>query len=155
MLLYHGSGQMVPYPEIRMGKFKKDFAWGFYCTNNKEQAIRWAQKNATPVLNLYTYTEDPSLRILRFPEMTEEWLDFIIFCRSGGLHKYDIVEGPMADDQVWNYVNSYLDNKIPREVFWMLAKFRHPTHQISFHTMQALACLQFQEAQDVTGRTIQ
>ena len=28
--------------------------------------------------------------------MTEEWLDFIVACRQGKSHKYDIVEGPMA-----------------------------------------------------------
>lgn len=155
MLLYHGSGEIVEYPEIRMGKYTKDFSWGFYCTNNREQAIRWCIRNPHPVLNIYTYTEDPTLRILRFPELSEDWLDHVVACRQGKLHDYDIVEGPMADDQIWNYINSFLDGKIPREVFWMLAKFRHPTHQISFHTMRALACLQFKEAQDADGRTIQ
>lgn len=30
--------------------------------------------------------------------MSDEWLDFITDCRSGKVHSYDIVEGPMADD---------------------------------------------------------
>ena len=41
-----------------------------------------------------------SLKILKFPEMSDVWLDFIAQCRSGKTHNYDIVEGPMADDTV-------------------------------------------------------
>ena len=40
--------------------------------------------------------------------MSDEWLYFIAQCRSGKTHNYDIVEGPMADDTVWNYVNDFL-----------------------------------------------
>ncbi|MBP5671201.1 MAG: DUF3990 domain-containing protein [Victivallales bacterium] len=31
-LLYHGSQQIVRLPEIRIGKYTKDFSFGFYCT---------------------------------------------------------------------------------------------------------------------------
>lgn len=40
--------------------------------------------------------------------MSDEWLDFIAKCRIGKIHNYDIVEGPMVDDTVWNYVNDFL-----------------------------------------------
>lgn len=40
--------------------------------------------------------------------MCDEWLDFIAECRVGKIHEYDIVEGPMADDTIWNFVNDYL-----------------------------------------------
>jgi len=43
---------------------------------------------------------DTSLKILEFKEMTEEWLDFIIDCRHGKPHDYDIVIGAMANDQI-------------------------------------------------------
>lgn len=85
----------------------------------------------------------------KFPEMSDEWLDFIAICRSGKHHDYDIVEGPMADDTIWNYVNDFLSGDISREAFWALAKFKHPTHQISFHTEVALKCLSFKEAIEV------
>lgn len=42
--LYHGSGQIVEFPEIRKTRYTKDFSWGFYCTNNFKQAVRWANK---------------------------------------------------------------------------------------------------------------
>ena len=41
--------------------------------------------------------------------MTEEWLDFIVACRSGKTHNSDIVIGAMADDQIYTYVSDYID----------------------------------------------
>ena len=75
--------------------------------------------------------------------MTDDWLDFIAKCRNGETHTYDIVEGPMANDTNWNYVNDYLTGRINRKQFWVLAEFKYPTHQISFHTLSALNCLTF------------
>lgn len=144
MILYHGSRQLVEYPEIRITKFHKDFYYGFYCTLLKEQAKRWAVRyQNTGVINEYAYTPDETLKILKFSEMTEEWLDFIVSCRLGKAHSYDIVEGPMANDTIFNYVQNFVDGKISREAFWALAKFKRPTHQISFHTVKALSTLTF------------
>lgn len=78
--------------------------------------------------------------------------DFIAKCRSGETHSYDIVEGPMANDTVWNYVNDFLTGRISRKQFWVLAEFRHPTHQISFHTLSALDCLTFDGSEVIYDR---
>lgn len=152
MELYHASGEIVEFPEIRKGKYGKDFSWGFYCTEDYEQAKRWAKRNRTSqIVNIYQYKENSGINILKFTKMTDEWLDFIAICRAGNIHAYDIVEGPMADDTVWNYVNDFLRGDISREAFWELAKFRHPTHQISFHTLKALDCLTFERSQKLDG----
>lgn len=146
-ILYHGSHDVVRFPEIRKGLYTKDFSWGFYCTNNLEQAVRWANRgNGKAVVNEYVYTPDAKLSVLKFETMTDEWLDFIAQCRSGKLHKYDIVEGPMANDTIWNYVNDFIKGTINRKQFWALAEFRYPTHQISFHTLSALNCLKFERS---------
>ena len=145
MLLYHASKEKVEIPEIRITKFTKDFSWGFYCTNNYEQAVRWANRGiGEPVINFYEYNPNTNLKILKFEKMTDEWLDFIAYCRSGKKHDYDIVEGPMADDEVWDYVEDFLSGRITREAFWALAKFKHPTHQILFCTDKALKTLTYQ-----------
>lgn len=39
MVLYHASKEIVEFPEVRKTKYTKDFSWGFYCTNNFEQAV--------------------------------------------------------------------------------------------------------------------
>ena len=153
ILLYHGSKEKVVYPEIRITRYTKDFSWGFYCTNNYEQAYRWAdRRSAEGIVNVYRYIENPKLKILRFPEMSDEWLDFIARCRAGESHPYDIVEGPMADDTIWDYVNGFMSGQISREAFWALAKFKHTTHQISFHTVNALRCLTFERGEPVHDR---
>ena len=152
-LLYHGSAMEVIYPEIRITRYTKDFSWGFYCTNSYEQAYRWADRRSSQgIVNGYKYTENPELKILHFPEMNDEWLDFIARCRSGESHPYDIVEGPMADDTIWDFVNGFMSGKIPRNVFWEYAKFKHPTHQISFHTINALRCLEFERSEPIYDR---
>ncbi|MCM1160386.1 MAG: DUF3990 domain-containing protein [Roseburia sp.] len=150
MILYHGSKEIVKIPEIRIPKYNKDFYFGFYCTVYSEQAIRWATRfDGVGYLNEYQYRPDGTLNIKIFPEMTEEWLDFIVACRTGKSHGYDIVEGPMADDTIFNYVQNFLDGKISREAFWSLAKFKKPTHQISFHTEKALTKLKFIKGSEV------
>ncbi len=150
MILYHGSRETVEAPEIRIAKYNKDFYYGFYCTVFPEQAKRWAVRHSgTGIINEYLYQPNDSLHVLRFSEMTEEWLDFIVACRSGKSHNYDIVEGPMANDTIFNYIQNYVDGKISRAAFWELAKFKKPTHQISFHTAKALTTLQFIKSYEV------
>lgn len=151
MLLYHGSTQIVKCPEIRITKFHKDFYFGFYCTSIESQAVRWATRFGDGIVNVYEYKENSNLKILRFEKMTDEWLDFIVACRNGKAHDYDIVEGPMADDTIFNYVQGFIDGNISREAFWSLAKFKYPTHQISFHTEKALQSLTFVDARTCHG----
>ena len=150
IIIYHGSTQIVEYPEIRVAKYNKDFYFGFYCTRMKEQAERWATRYGRKgYVNCYEYTPDKKLKYLLFEEMTEEWLDFIVACRRGQSHDYDIVEGPMANDTIFNYVQDFVDGKISRAAFWELAKFKKPTHQISFHTAKALTTLEFLKGYEV------
>lgn len=150
IIIYHGSREIVKAPEIRASRYNKDFYYGFYCTKFSEQARRWAVRfSGKGIINEYYYTPDNKLRVLTFSEMTEDWLDFIVSCRLGKSHDYDIVEGPMANDTIFNYVQSFVDGQISREAFWALAKFKRPTNQISFHTPKALKTLSFLKGYEV------
>ena len=152
MELYHANKEIVQYPEVRKARYTKDFSWGFYCTNNFKQAVRWANRGiGDPIINYYEYKPNEKLNILRFPEISDAWLDFIAECRSGKTHSYDIVEGPMVEDTIFNYVQAFVDGKITRAAFWELAKFNHPTHQISCHTISALDTLTFMGSEEVYG----
>lgn len=146
--VYHGSNQEIRKPVILTDGFTKDFGFGFYCTSIESQAQGWSmRKDGRNIVNCYTVEKlDDSLNVLIFDNMSEEWLDFIADCRSGKTHNYDIVEGPMADDKIFNYVESFLENEITREQFWALAKFNHPTHQIAFCTKRALDYLTFERS---------
>ena len=151
MTVFHGGYSIIKNPKIITGRNTKDFGPGFYCTVIREQAERWAKRYDTPIVNTYTVRLNTDLNILEFKSMTEEWLDFIIQCRNGEPHNYDIVIGAMADDQIYNYVADYLDGVITREQFWVLAKFKHPTHQINFCTESALKCLEFVIGEEVSS----
>ena len=144
-IIFHGSNVEVAKPRILQNGFYKDFGYGFYCTNIEKQAKRWAiTRKGDSVVNRYKYTPDNKLKVLSFEEMSDGRLDFVAASRKGIEHNYDIVEGPMADDQIWNYVEGFISGKVSREVFWGLVKFSYPTHQIVFCTEEAIKTLTFE-----------
>lgn len=75
-----------------------------YCTELERQAKRWAVSKHNPhIVCIYGYEPNEELNITKFPEMTDEWLDSVAACRHEEAPPYDIVEGPRADDEVWDY----------------------------------------------------
>ena len=56
-------------------------------------------KKGESIVNCYTYVQNGDLNLCIFKEMTEEWLEFVVNCRRDREHRFDIVEGPMADDR--------------------------------------------------------
>ena len=136
VIIYHGSNTAVEKPRILINGHYKDFGYGFYCTNMEKQAKRWAlTRRGASVVSRYQYVKNKELKILEFPYMTEEWLQFVVEC-------------PMADDQIWDYVEDYMAGKISKAAFWELVKFKYPTHQIVFCTERALETIHF-EGSDV------
>ena len=101
-------------------------------------------ENPPPLYDLTTLQRDAN-RLLGYS--AQQTLDLSLIHIS-----YDIVEGPMADDTIWDYVNGFTSGQISREAFWALAKFKHPTHQISFHTVNALHCLAFERSEPIHDR---
>ena len=147
MELFHGSNVVVDQPKIITDGYYKDFGYGFYCTNLEKQAKRWALvKQHGHVVNVYDYLENKSLNTLVFDEMTDEWLDFVVACRQGIKHDYDMEEGTIADDTIWNYVDDFTRGEISRTAFWELVKFKYPTHQIVFCSEKALKQLHFKRS---------
>lgn len=95
-------------------------------------------------MNRYEYTVNESLKVLSFDDISDEWLDFVANCRQGVEHNYDIIEGPMADDKIWNFVELFANGRISRSAFFELAKFNNPTHQIVFCNEKSLKCIHFE-----------
>lgn len=147
--IYHGDAHIVVHLELPRDGRLWDFGYGFYGTESLRQAKRWAlTRRPVSAVTCYVYKESSGLDVLSFPEMSEEWLDFIVSCRRGSGHDHDIVEGPMADNRIWNYVEDFVAGEITREAFWELVIFRHPTHQIAFRTEDALETLRFEGADE-------
>ena len=105
MKIYHGSIFIVKNPSLEILNYRTDFGKGFYTTTDIEQAKRWTKikKERAQVrnknekikryINIYEYTENKNLNILKFEEATEEWLKFIFKNRQsdGLVHQNDIV----------------------------------------------------------------
>ena len=115
MIVYHGSSKKVPHPDVDHSFRALDFGKGFYVTNVREQAERWARRKASltggrAVVNQYRMSEDFSgLRIKTFTDDLVEWIDFVCDCRDekNVFQQYDLIIGKVADDKVFRVVDMY------------------------------------------------
>ncbi len=115
MILYHGTTEIIRHPDISFSKDYLDFGRGFYLTTFQEQAEKWAMRKAlrkqkTAVVNVYELTDFlEQYNILRFENENDKWLDFVCDCRKGRTlyQKYDVVIGPVANDDVFKSVDLY------------------------------------------------
>lgn len=154
-IVYHGSFREISSPLVLNHKFNKDFGIGFYVTDIKSQAEKWSiRKDTTGVVTVYDFKLSPEYNYKYFNTINDEWLNFIVDCRKGVLHYYDVVEGPMADDKLFAWLERYMNNEITREELYILAKFRYKTNQIAFNTSSSInGCLSFKYSYKV-GRDV-
>ncbi|MBS5936795.1 MAG: DUF3990 domain-containing protein [Clostridium sp.] len=148
-MIYHASYTKIELPEISKIKYPKDFSFGFYCTLTKEEAEYLALKYTTPTVNVYKISNPSSLSIKVFEDYGDEWLDFVISCRNGNTHKYDVVIGPIADDTIYDYIEAYSSNQMNKSYFYESMKSKYSVHQISFHTIKALCSICFIESYEI------
>jgi len=155
MKVYHGSDIRIDTVDLSKSKPAKDFGQGFYVTKLREQAEEMAKRIANwnhshPVVTEFEFDEysfeDDRFKILHFIDYTEEWFDFIMLNRKNRskkqIHDYDIVEGPVADDDVTQRIYVYLQGQISKKDFLEELKFHKPTHQICFCTIEALQTIE-------------
>ena len=156
MILYHGSFLEIPRPDLQYSRPNVDFGRGFYTTPLKEQAVKWCGKfkrrDKDGVISRYIFDEAASstLKTLKFDAYSEEWLDFILTCRSGhDTSDYDIVEGGVANDKVFNTVELYFDGLIDKAEAISRLRYEKPNLQLCFRTEAALARLRFEGSEQV------
>ncbi len=161
MKLYHGSKDIVDKPLVSYGRDNLDFGKGFYTTNVQAQAEKWVQRfillGHKGYINVYDYDEAEArtkYRYKNFPEYNEEWLDFILACRNGSkiYQDYDIIEGGIANDKVFNTVELYFQNLIDKETALSRLKYEKPNNQICFINQEVQdAVLHFESYYEVKG----
>lgn len=142
-IIYHASYMKIEFPKISKVKYPKDFSFGFYCTLIKEEAEYLALKYTTPIVNVYEITNLSSLSIKVFEDYSDQWLDFVISCRNGNTHKYDVIIGPISDDTIYDYIDAYIDGQMNKTYFFESMKSKYPSPQISLHTIKALDSINF------------
>jgi len=155
MIVFHTSYTKIEKPDLVHSRRCLDFGKGFYVTPLRAQALRYGKKfirNAQPaVLNRYELKIDESLAKKHFEKYDEEWLDFILACRRGEkIQQYDIIEGGIANDKVFNTIELYTQNLISKQETLSKLSFEKPNWQICFASQRAIdLCLQFKNAEQI------
>ena len=129
---------------------RRDFGKGFYTTILQSQSKEWGyrlslrEKKKKYFVYEYLFEENSVLNVKRFDALSEEWLEFIKENRSkGGLqHNYDVVIGPVADDNTMETVQLYIANILTASEAVERLRYNKVNNQVSFHTEKALQYLQ-------------
>ena len=148
MNVYHGSTKIVDKPLVNKGRKYLDFGQGFYVTNLREQAIDWATRpintGKSQYLNIYDFDlaaiEVGRYRCARFDAYNDYWLDFVIANRHGNLisQSYDVIEGGIANDRIFNTIELYDAGLITREEALARLKYEKPNDQICIRNQEII-----------------
>lgn len=160
MMLYHASNVEVAQPQIIRSSRMLDFGFGFYTTTNCEQAERFAKRvverrgTGKPLINSYSFDADDAFgncSLLRFEKADADWLDFVAANRTGSYSgpSYDIVYGPVANDDVYRTINAYLGGFAERKTTIKNLLTRKLCDQMVFTNEKALAFLRFAGVKEV------
>lgn len=122
MIVFHTSNTPVPQPDVLHSRKYLDFGQGFYVTPTKMQAVNYAQRftkwGEDAFLNSYEMAapDTARFRCKRFERYDEEWLDYVSACRLGlPVEPFDIIEGGIADDKVYNTIDLYFAHQIAKD----------------------------------------
>lgn len=162
MLLYHGGNVEIHRIDLDKCRPYKDFGRGFYLTDIRKQAERMARRVANiyggkPVVNIFAlddaFQERDDLVIKNFGAMpSEEWAFFVMNNRNRHFadiadkncnhdNKYDVVVGPIADDDMALLFRQFQNGLITPASLVKGMTFRETTRQFSFHTPNSLQLL--------------
>ena len=156
MILYHGSYLEIAEPDLTHSRSNVDFGRGFYVTPLYEQASKWCGKfkrrGKAGIVSRYAFDEsrETELKTLKFDSYSEDWLDFILNCRSGkDTTDYDLVAGGVANDKVFNTVELFFDGLIDKAEAIKRLRYEKPNLQICFRTEKALGLLSLEGSEMV------
>jgi len=156
MQVFHGSNIRIEKIDLARSEYFKDFGRGFYVTGIRKHAEERAmdtvrkKKMGEPVVTEFKYSEHypdtVGLSVKRFPTLSEEWVKFVAMNRNPDIthpaHKFDIVEGPIADDKMVFQIKEYFLGKITIGTLIKRLTYKEPTHQICFCTIESLYALE-------------
>jgi len=168
--LFHGSTMEIEKIDLNKCRPFKDFGCGFYTTPQREQALKMAKRTVRifregksciteylfndNFLKNSQYGKDTAfLNIKHFNEPNNDWARFVINNRNHKFTdikshecnidcKYDIVIGPVANDDITALVDVYLSGILSDDALARELSFRDLNIQISFHSEKSLRCLQ-------------
>ena len=136
MRLYHASDRVIEIPDVYHSREHLDFGKGFYLTSIRIQAEKYAQRfllrGKRAFVNEYLLDEELSGYVVKvFESYDEEWLDYVGKCRKGlNEMMYDIVEGGIANDKVFNTIDLFFSGAMSKEDALGRLAYEHPNHQL-------------------------
>lgn len=159
VILYHGSNVEIRKPQIIKSRSLLDFGTGFYLTGDYGQAGRWAVRTANrrgegrPAISLFDVemAEIKKLKFLAFERADSSWLRYVSANRTGQSTEisYDVVFGPVANDQAIRTINDYLEGRFTEDIAIQLLLPQRLKDQYVFKTEKAVSILTFKEARYV------
>lgn len=121
-----------------------------------QQAKKWAirttarRAEGSPVISVYHVDdkEFKNLSVLAFARADREWLRYIAVYRTdkSASDLYDIVVGPVADDQAIRTVNDFLKGRFTEDMAIQLLLPQNLKDQYAFKTERAISILELVEA---------
>ena len=164
MNIYHGSDVIAKKPKISQSNRLLDLGIGFYTTSNKEQAVRWSEKVSLrnnigkKFISVYSFDIKKArekINIIEFATADEKWLNFITGNRRGKeiSEEYDIVMGPVADDNVYLTVKLFETGVLDKEESLKRLKLEILFDQILFHTEISLKFCVFDHYEELGGKS--
>ena len=145
VVLFHGAKTNIE-GEISLDKSKEtnDFGKGFYLTPLRIQAEKYGERflrrGIKAMLNIFSLDDERENCTYKvFNSYDGEWLDFVMACRKGLPHvTFDIIEGGIADDQVFNTVDLYFSGIYTREQALNQLQYTKPNRQICITSQYVL-----------------
>ena len=160
MIVYHASNMTVEHPVLITQNRFLDFGFGFYTTLNREQAHDFAQKvtkrrrTGKDTVNIYAIDETrmkSACTLLKFDGPDAAWLDYVSANRMNSYTgpKYDLIYGPVANDDVYTTIAAYLNGTLNKEVTLAALKVRKLYNQLVFASDLSLSFLQFEGVETI------
>ena len=155
MIIYHGSNMAVDQPKLVVQNRSLDFGHGFYTTENKPQAVSFAdkvfrrrKKEGMPTVSIYEFDDVAAFAdcsLLRFDSADEAWLDFVSEHRNGTYtgKDYELIYGPVANDDIFLTFTLYAGGELSKEETINRLKVKKLYNQLVLSSEKALSYLKF------------
>ena len=146
MKVYHGTSMKIEHADLSKSRTDVDFGIGFYLTQNKGMAKKWAANKATSVINEYELNLE-GLNVVKL-NLDEQWLNFVSYNRGFGNIEFntdgiDVIIGPTADDKLFGTLEQYFDGAISAEQAIRYLNVAGFSNQIVLKTEKAINNLSY------------
>lgn len=152
--VYHGSYAEIKNPDLNRSRTDIDFGRGFYLTEDKKMAEKWAVGKAVSIVNSYELNLH-DLKVVRLG-LTKQWLDFVAYNRGYGdkmfdTEEIDVIIGPTADDKMFNTLSAYFAGFLSAEQTIRYLNIAGYSNQIVLKTNKAIQNLSFVNSKEING----